>query len=185
MTRRPVVSLVERRGRTRTGMSLVAKATLLLVILGLLAATSTLHDTRVRHATAAHHSDLMPENVAVVYVSGYVDGSRSGPYWVKLGDFAGAVEGHAEGVLKGNPSRHRFDLDGTPTDGSDTLEVWAGKSEAWGGYLNLVVKVDGRFVGCADTPAADPAIAEAYVTHRLGARPQPGSEECRLYLWYS
>jgi hypothetical protein len=167
-------------------MGSVAKATLLWVTVGFLAAASTLYDAQqTRQSTVGHRPALEPAHAAVVRVSGHVERSGSGGYWVRLSDFAGKVGGRAEGVLGDNPSEHRFDLDGAPTDRSDTLEVWAGKSEGWEGYLNLVVTIDGRFVGCADTSAGDPAVAEAYASHRLGTRPQPGSEECRLYLWYA
>jgi hypothetical protein len=122
-----------------------------------LAAMSTHDALRTRNTAEPNQPRAVAEHTATIYISGYVEGSGSGAYWMKWGDFAGELEaGREEGVVKDYPSKHRLDLSAALADGSDTLEVWVGKSEAWEGYLNLVVKLDGKFVGCDDTRRAIP-----------------------------
>ena len=62
---------------------------------------------------------------------------------------------------------YEIDLSQASTDGSDTLEVSAGKSETDEGVLTLTVEVGEEFVGWEYSTRADPVLSEMYVPHTL------------------
>lgn len=98
----------------------------------------------------------------------YVGGSKGGAYWMQWGDFSGAIQGHKEGVVRDKPAAYEIDLSQAPTDGSDTLEVRAGKLEREEGLLTLTVVVGDEVIGWDYTVEADPALSEVYVSRTLG-----------------
>lgn len=106
-----------------------------------------------------------PADTATIYVGG----SKGEAFWIEWGDFSGTLEGRKEGVVVGEePVVYEIDLSQAPTDGSDTLEVRAGKSQREEGDLSLEVEVGDEQVGWDYTSEADPAISELYVSHTLG-----------------
>jgi hypothetical protein len=107
--------------------------------------------------------DSQPAEAATVYISG----SKGVPYWLHWGDFCGASEGHREGVVGEEPAVYEIDLSQVPTDGSDTLEVRAGKSEMAEGTLTIEVKVGGKLIGWEYTTEAEPDLSEVYISHTL------------------
>ncbi|MGI8909596.1 MAG: hypothetical protein ACR2JR_03450 [Rubrobacteraceae bacterium] len=104
-------------------------------------------------------------NTATVYVGG----PEGEAYWMKWGDFSGALGGRKEGIFGSEPSAYELDLSKAPADGSDALEVRANKLEAWEGNLTLVVEVGDESIDLEDTSETAPNIAELYVSHRLGS----------------
>lgn len=118
----------------------------------------------VRYRPAEPYSpDQRPADTAMVYVSG----SEGVAYWMKWDSFSGALGGRKEGVVGEEPAVYEIDLSQASTDGSDTLEVWAGKSETDEGVLTLAVEVGEEFVSGEYTTRADPALSEMYVSHNL------------------
>jgi hypothetical protein len=87
---------------------------------------------------------------------------------MRWGDFSGALEGRKEGVVGDKPTVYEIDLSQAPTDGSDTLEVRAGKLETDDGILTLAVEIGDELVAWSYISEADPALAEEYVSHTLG-----------------
>ena len=109
-----------------------------------------------------YSTDPRPAGTATVYVSG----SEGVAYWMQWDSFSGALGGCKEGVGE-KRAVYEIDLSQAPTDGSDTLEVRAGKSETDKGVLTLVVEVGKELVGWEYSTQADPALSEMYVSHSL------------------
>jgi hypothetical protein len=110
-----------------------------------------------------YSTDLRPAGTATVYVSG----SEGVAYWMQWDSFSGALGGRKEGVVGEKQAVYEIDISQAPTDGSDTLEVRAGKSETDEGVLTLAVKVGEELVGWEYTTQADLALSEMYVSHTL------------------
>jgi hypothetical protein len=110
-----------------------------------------------------YSSDPRPAGTATVYVSG----SEGVAYWMQWDSFSGALGGRKEGVVGEEPAVYEIDLSQAPTDGSDTLEVRAGKSERDERVLTLAVEVGEDLVGWEYSIQADPALSEMYVSHTL------------------
>jgi hypothetical protein len=104
-----------------------------------------------------------PSKTATVYVGG----TKGESYWLHWGDFCGALKGHTEGVVGDKLAIYEIDLSQAPTDGSDTLEVRAGKFERTEGTLTVAVEVGGELVGWEYTSEAKPALSEMYISHTL------------------
>jgi hypothetical protein len=107
--------------------------------------------------------DQRSADTATVYVSG----SEGVAYWMQWDSFSGALGGRKEGVVGEERAVYEIDLSQASTDGSDTLEVWAGKSETDEGVLTLAVEVGEESVGWKYSTRADPALSEMYVSHTL------------------
>ena len=107
--------------------------------------------------------DQRPADTATVYVSG----SEGVTYWMQWDSFSGASGGRKEGVVGEEPAVYEIDLSQPSTDGSDTLEVWVGKSERDEGDLTLAVEVGEESVGWEYSTRADAALSEMYVPHTL------------------
>ena len=107
--------------------------------------------------------DQRSADTATVYVSG----SEGVAYWKQWDSFSGASGGRKEGVVEEERAVYEIDLSQASTDGSDTLEVRAGKSETDEGVLTLMVKVGEESVGWEYSTRADPALSEMYVPHTL------------------
>jgi hypothetical protein len=143
-------------------MKLVADTSMLVIGLTLLAG-GVLGIVRYKPAEPHSHNPR-PASTATVYVGG----SKGEAYWMQWGDFSGALEGRKEGVVGDKPEAYEIDLSEAPTDGSDTLEVRAGKLEIGEGTLTLAVEVGDEEVEWDYTSEADPALSEIYVSHALG-----------------
>jgi len=102
-------------------------------------------------------------NTATVYIGG----SKGEAYWMHWGDFSGALDGRKEGVVGDKPAAYEIELSQAPIDGSDTLEVRAGKSEREKGLLTLTVVVGDEVIGWDYTSEADSALSELYVSRTL------------------
>jgi hypothetical protein len=110
--------------------------------------------------------DPRPSETATVYVGG----TKGESYWLHWGDFCGDLKGHTEGVVGDKLAIYVIDLSQAPTDGSDTLEVRAGKSERAEGTLTVAVEVGDELVGGEYTSEAEPALSEMYISHTLDSR---------------
>ena len=118
----------------------------------------------VRYSPGEPYSpDRRPADTATVYVSG----SEGVAYWMQWDSFSGDLGGHREGVLGEEPTVYEIDLSQATTPASDTLEVWASKSEPDEGILTLAVEVGEESVGWEYSTRADPALSEVYVSHTL------------------
>jgi hypothetical protein len=143
-------------------MKLVADSAM--VVIGLtIVVGGVLGAVRYRPAEPYSSPDQRPADTATVYVSG----SEGVAYWMQWDSFSGALGGRKEGVVGEEPAVYEIDLSQASTDGSDTLEVWAGKSERDEGDLTLAVEVGEEFVGWEYSTRADPALSEMYVSHTL------------------
>jgi hypothetical protein len=143
-------------------MKLVADTSMLVIGLTLVVG-GVLGIVRYRPAEP-HLPNPRPVSTATVYVGG----SKGEAYWMQWGDFSGALEGRKEGVVGDKPAAYEIDLSQAPTDGSDTLEVRAGKLETEEGTLTLALEVGDELVEGNYTSEADPALSEVYVSHTLG-----------------
>ena len=142
-------------------MKLVADTAMLVVGLTLVVG-GVLGVVRYR-PSEPYSTDLRPAGTATVYVSG----SEGVAYWMQWDSFSGALEGSKEGVVGEEPAVYEIDLSQASTDGSDTLEVRAGKSETDEGVLTLAVEVGEDLVGWEYSTRADLALSGMYVSHTL------------------
>lgn len=145
-------------------MKLVADTSMLVIGLSLIVGGLLAVARYGESAQLYSAQDQRPADTAAIYVSG----SKGEAFWIEWGDFSGTLEGHEEGVVGEEPVVYEIDLSQAPTDGSDTLEVRAGKSERGEGALSLEVEVGDEQVGWDYTSEADPALSEMYISHTLG-----------------
>ena len=143
-------------------MKLVADTSML--VIGLTLVVGGVLGIELYTPAERYSPDPRPASTATVYIGG----SKGEAYWMRWGDFSGALEGRKEGVVGDKPTAYEIDLSQAPTDGSDTLEVRAGKLETDDGILTLAVEIGDELVAWNYTSKADPALAEEYVSHTLG-----------------